>query len=170
MIDGVADFIFVLREVHFEASFHVEGLESNPVVRFKVRKKSVRPVLGILGEPAVCVSAELHQDHHRDWCIRRGKVSDRLRHAFVDNPEIFFLEARDDVAVLRGGDDIERDDRHVYRDGGPGLRRLLRGSRGLSRRILLRLRSSLRAGGSLSVHCVFGEWKDRRRRHSGEQD
>jgi len=33
-----------------------------------------------------------------------------LRHAIVEDAKVFFLEAGDDVAALRGGDNIESDD------------------------------------------------------------
>src|SRR6266851_4854362 len=45
MVDGVADFIFVLCEVHFDARFHVKGLQGDPVFRLETRKFSfLRPV------------------------------------------------------------------------------------------------------------------------------
>jgi len=96
-----------------------------------------------------------------------------LRHAIVEDAEVFFLEARDDVAALRGGDDVEGDDGNVDGNGDAGLRRLLR-RRGCCRRsgvLLLLLRgTSLGAGGGLGKDRILSQRQDQSSRQNCEQN
>jgi len=86
--------------------------------------------------------------------------------------EVFFLKTRDDVAVLRGGDNFEGDDGNVDGNGDAGLRRLLR--RGCRRRsrvlLLLRRGTALRAGGSLGKDGILGQRQAQTGRQNCEQN
>src|SRR5216684_4716121 len=129
MIEPLHHFVFILREVHFETGFHVKGLERDPVFRLQTGEKRRGPILpDIRKKTTIAVAAELEKKDHGDRSVGGSEVGDGLRHAVVEYAKIFFLETRDDVAVLRGGDDIERDDGNIDSNGDAGLRRLLRRS------------------------------------------
>jgi len=53
-----------------------------------------------------------------------GQVGDGLWNAIIENAKVFFLEARDNVAALGGGNHIEGDDGDVNGDGHARLRGL----------------------------------------------
>src|SRR5260370_38293415 len=125
MGDGVADFVFILSEVHLEASSQVKGLQGPPVFRLKLWKKRIRPILGMAGEPAVRISAELHEDYHGNGSIRWSKIRDGLRNPVVQNAEILFFEAGENVAVLRDGDHVKGENGDINSNSDTGLRGFL---------------------------------------------
>ena len=120
VVNGVADFVLVLRKVHLDACFHIEGLESNPVFLLQVREKGVGPISGVSGEPAVSISAKLHEHDHGDGRVGGSKIANRLGHAFVENAEVFFLEVGNEIPVLRGGHHVEGHDRNIHADADTG--------------------------------------------------
>ena len=50
-----------------------------------------------------------------------AELGDGLRGAVINDAEIFFFQAGEDVAVLGGGDDVEGDDGHFDGDGYAGF-------------------------------------------------
>src|SRR5260370_37047364 len=102
----------------------------------------------------MAAAAEFEEEHHGDRSFGGREIRDGLGYAVVKDAEILFFKTRDDIAMLRGGDNIERDDRNVNGDGDTGLGNLLSRIGRLGRiRILLllrwRRRPTLRPGGSL---------------------
>src|SRR5438105_6977898 len=161
VIDGIADFVLVLCEVHLDAGFHVESFESHPIFCLQIGEQGVGPVSGVCGKPAVSISAELHQHHHGDRRFGRPKIGDGLRYALIENAEIFLFKVGNKIAVLRSRDDVESHNRDIYTDADVGLWWLLPGGRSLRRRGLLlllrRRRPALRAGGRLSAGRLLRE-------------
>src|SRR5260370_28129705 len=100
MGDGFAYFVFILSEVHLEASSQVKGLQGHPVFRLKIWKKRIRPILGMAGEPAVRISAELHEDYHGNGSIRRPKNRAGFRNPVVTNAEILCFQTSENSALL----------------------------------------------------------------------
>ena len=149
MIESVADFILILREVHFHFWLHVKSNESNVILWLQVREERVGPVFRQIGELAVVACAELHHNHHGDGRFGGTEVGDRLWNAIFKQAKIFALEAADDVAMVCGGDDVHGDDGNFNGDRESAFLRLLRGRSLRRRRCWLRLPAGLRSRGRL---------------------
>src|SRR2546426_176282 len=162
--DCVFDFFLVLGEIHFDAGLEIERHQRNPVFLVQVVDKIVRRVQRLTREIAVADLAEFHQDNHGDGRIRGSEIGDRLRHAVLENAEVFFFQAGDDVPVLRGGYNVHGDDGDF--DGNRELSWLLF----LLRLLLLRLLLLLLSGGlrrrRLRAEVVRG---NQQRNQSGNQ-
>src|ERR1700686_3227452 len=158
MVKALHDFVLVLREVYFYAGLHIKGLERDPIFRLQTGEKRGGPILSDVGKKTtIAAAAKLQEEDHGNRSLGGREVGDCLRHTIVEDAKVFFLETRDDVAVLRGGDNFEGDDGNVDGDGDASLRRLLRRS-GCCRRsrvLLLRRRTALRAGGSLGKDGIL---------------
>src|SRR5205085_11065742 len=169
MVDGVADLLLVLGKINLDAGFHVESFQSDQTFWLQVREKSGRTVPGVSGEPAVGISAELHEHNHGNGCFGGRKVGYGLGNAVVEDSKIFLFKVGNEIAVLRSGYYVESHDGHIDADADVGLGRLLPRGRGLlGRGLLLLLRrrgAALRACGSLSKGGPCCE----RRRQSGRQ-
>ena len=176
MIEPFHDFVFVLREVDFDTRFHVKRFESDPVFLLQRGEESRRPIFtDIRKKTAIATAAEFKEKDHRYGGFSGRKVGDGLRHAVVEDAEILFLKTRDDVAVLRGGDNIERDYGNIYGDSHPGLRSLLCRISRLGRiGILLLLRwgrsATLRSGGGLGEYAILSQRQDQNDCQSCEQN
>src|SRR5260370_25787848 len=67
MIEPLHDFVFVLREVHFDAGLHVERLQRDPVFRLQTGEKRGGPILSDVGKKTtVAAAAELQEQDHGD--------------------------------------------------------------------------------------------------------
>src|SRR5258708_6184773 len=131
MINPLHDFVLVLREIHLDAGLHVKGFEGNPVFLLQRWEKRGGPILPNVGEETtISAATELHEEDHGDGSFGGGEVGDGLRNAIIENAKVFFLEARDDVAVLSGSNYIEGDDGDVNGDGHACLRGLRSGGPG----------------------------------------
>src|SRR2546422_1660298 len=91
MIDCVANFILILCEINFEPVVHVEGNQRHPILRFEIWKEGVGPVFCIGNKPTVGDVTEFHENNHSDRSVERPKGRDGLRHAFIEDAEIFLL-------------------------------------------------------------------------------
>src|SRR6266478_8381148 len=91
MIDRVANLIFILCEINIEPVVYVEGNQRHPILRLEIRKEGVGPVFCIGGEPAVGDVTEFHENNHGDGSVERPESCDGLRHAVVEDAEIFLL-------------------------------------------------------------------------------
>src|SRR5262249_41274054 len=140
VVDRLAYFVFILREVDFDTRLHIEGDEGDPVFLLEVWEERVGPIFRLIGEPVeVTAAAELHDHGDGDGSIRGAESSDGLRRAIIDDTKILALEASENVAMLGGSDDVERDDGNFDVDRGAGFGRLLL-LLWLRRRLLLRRR------------------------------
>ncbi len=151
MIESVADFVLILREVHFHFRLHVEGDQRDVILRLKVWKERIGPVLCQIRKSSVVTCAEFHHDHHGDGSFGGAKIGDGLRNAVFEKTKIFAIEPGDDVAVTGGGDYVHGDNWNFDGDRQAGFWWfLLWWGRSLSRRRRgLRLAAGLRPGGRL---------------------
>src|SRR5260370_16246944 len=123
----------------------------------------------------MAAAAEFEEEHHGDRSFVGREIRDGLGYAVVEDAEILFLKTRDDIAMLRGGDNIERDDRNVNGDGDTGLGSLLSRIGRLGRiRILLLLRwrrsAALRPGGGLGKGGILPRRQNQNGRKNCEQN
>src|SRR5438128_9584190 len=92
MIEPLHDFVLVLREVHFDARLHVKSFKGDPVFLLQRREKCRRPIFPDIGKkPAIAAAAEFEQKDHGNGSFGGRKVGDGLRHAVVEDAEVFFL-------------------------------------------------------------------------------
>src|SRR4029077_7756806 len=136
-------------------------------------EKRRRPILSDIGKiTAIAAAAELQEKDHGNGSVGGGEVGDGLRHAVIEDAEVFFLETRNDVAVLRGGHNFEGNDGNVDGNGDASLRRLLRrrGCCGRGRVLLLRGGTALRARGGLGKDGILGQRQDQTGSENCEQN
>ena len=115
-----------MREIHLDAGPHVKRFESDPVLLQQCGEERRGPILSNIGEKTtVTAAAEFEEKNHGDRGIGGTEVGDGLGRAVVEDAEIFLFKAGNDVAVLGGGDDVERDDGDVHGNGNTGVRRFL---------------------------------------------
>src|ERR1700737_387917 len=141
---------------------------------FCVKSTSMRVFMSNVSSAIQSFACKLgnSEEDHGGGSFRGRKVGDGLRHAIIKDAEVFFLETGDDVAVLRGGDNVEGDDGNVDCNSDASLRRLLRrtGCCRRSRVLLLRRGTALGAGGGLGKDGILGQRQDQTGRENCEQN
>ena len=129
--EGVADHLFVVREVRQDVGAQVVSNHRDVVVRPE-RAKKARGRVAHVGNVVIAGGSELKQHHGRDRGLRHAQAGNLLRHAILDNLEIAGFQAGNElVGFVEDDVDIKIDDGNIDPEGvglvvrvlNPGFRR-----------------------------------------------